>query len=175
MGTKRDDHLASACADAELYRRRDGLALHLPVHLAAVHVFLEPLQRSYITEYIRSEVGSTFNAHESYRLALSGRRKGKPRLAFPGRLRSRPMVLPNGKVIPPRSRIWQSPRATVGSFGGRNRSWPTALVHRWLRLTVYEDQGLFSGLFAVSFERADSASLLCSGSPFRMTSGASSR
>ncbi len=45
---------------------------------------MTPLQRSYITEYIRSDIGAKFTAHESYRLLYLGGGKGKPRLAFPG-------------------------------------------------------------------------------------------
>ena len=45
MGTKRDDHLASACADAELYSRCYGPTMHLSVRLAAVYVFLDRRSR----------------------------------------------------------------------------------------------------------------------------------
>ena len=58
---------------------------------------LEPLQKSYITEYIRSEAGGLFNAHESYRLLYLGGGRGKPRLAFPVDFVAGQTVLPSRK------------------------------------------------------------------------------
>ena len=48
------------------------------------------------------------------------------------------------------SRIWQSPRDTVCSIRGPEQKLADLSLNRWLRLTVYEDKGVF-GLFAVSF------------------------
>ena len=86
-----------------------------------------PLQRSYITEYIRSEAGGTFNAHESYRLLYLGGGKGKPRLAFPVDFVAGKTELPNGKVVPVALSELATARDTVGSTAGRNRSWLTAV------------------------------------------------
>ena len=49
---------------------------------------MTPLQRSYMTEYIRSQVGATFNAHEGYRLLYLGAAKASR--ALPSRLTSFP-------------------------------------------------------------------------------------
>ena len=48
-----------------------------------LHFSLPPLQQSYITEYIRSQVGAKFSAHENYRLIYLGGAKMRPRLALP--------------------------------------------------------------------------------------------
>jgi hypothetical protein len=61
---------------------------------------MTPLQRSYITEYIRSDIGAKFTAHESYRLLYLGGGKRKPRLAFPVDFVPGETRLPNGKVLP---------------------------------------------------------------------------
>ena len=61
---------------------------------------LEPLQKSYITEYIRSGVGGIVKAHESYRLLYLGGGKRAPRLAFPVDFVPGRTVLPGCKVVP---------------------------------------------------------------------------
>ena len=38
---------------------------------------MSPLQQSYITEYVTSQAGSGFNAHENYRLVYLGRDKNE--------------------------------------------------------------------------------------------------
>jgi hypothetical protein len=112
---------------------------------------LEPLQSSYITEYIRSEVGSTFNAHESYQLLYLGGGKGKPRLAFPIDFVPGQMVLPNGKVISAALSDLAVSQGYHWPFRGPEEKLADRSVHRWLRFTVYENQGLLN-LFAISFE-----------------------
>ena len=61
---------------------------------------MTPLQRSYMTEYVRSQVGGTFHAHETYRLLYLGGGTAKPRLAFPGDFVSGKTTLPSGQVVP---------------------------------------------------------------------------
>jgi len=111
---------------------------------------LEPLQSSYITEYIRSEVGSTFNAHQSYRLLYLGGGKAKLRLAFPIDFVPGRMVLPDGKVISAALSDLAVSQGYRWPFRGPEEKLADRSVHRWLRLTVYQDQGPLS-LFAVSF------------------------
>ena len=111
---------------------------------------LEPLQKSYITEYIRSEVGGIFNGNESYRLLYLGGGRGKPRLAFPVDFVTGQTLLPTGKTLP----VALSPLAVAQGyhwpFRGAEQKLADQSLHRWLSLTVYEGKGLF-GLFAVSF------------------------
>ena len=63
-------------------------------------VSLSPLQRSYMTEYIRSQVGATFNAHETYRLLYLGDGSAKPRLAFPVDFVAGKTTLPTRQTVP---------------------------------------------------------------------------
>jgi type IV secretory pathway TraG/TraD family ATPase VirD4 len=111
---------------------------------------LEPLQKSYMTEYIRSEAGGMFNAHESYRLLYLGGGRGKPRLAFPVDFVAGQTVLPTGKTFP----VALSPLAVAQGyhwpFRGSEQKLADRSLHTWLSLTVYEGKGSF-GLFAVSF------------------------
>ncbi len=65
-----------------------------------LHFSLPPLQRSYLTEYIRSQAGATFHAHESYRLLYLAGGKAKPRLALPVDFTAGSTRLPDGSVLP---------------------------------------------------------------------------
>jgi hypothetical protein len=111
---------------------------------------LEPLQKSYMTEYIRSEAGGMFNAHESYRLLYLGGGGVKPRLAFPVDFVDGQTVLPTGKSVP----VALSPLAVAQGyhwpFRGAEQKLADRSLHTWLSLTVYEGKSPF-GLFAVSF------------------------
>ena len=109
-----------------------------------------PLQKSYITEYIRSEIGSTFNTHESYRLLYLGGGKGKPRLAFPVDFVAGKTALPNGKVVPVALSDLATAQGYRWFFRGPEQKLADRTLHRWLRLTVYEDKSLFA-VFAISF------------------------
>ena len=110
---------------------------------------MTPLQRSYVTEYLRSQIGGTFNAHESYRLLYLGGGKGKPRLAFPVDFVPGETTLPNGKTVP----VALSEIATLQGYRwfyrGPEQKLADVSLHRWLRQAVYEDRGLF-GLFSVA-------------------------
>ena len=110
---------------------------------------MTPLQRSYVTEYLRSQIGGTFNAHESYRLLYLGGGKGKPRLAFPVDFVPGETTLPNGKTVP----VALSEIATLQGYRwfyrGPEQKLADVSIHRWLRQAVYEDRGLF-GLFSVA-------------------------
>lgn len=99
---------------------------------------LEPLQKSYMTEYIRSEAGGMFNAHESYQLLYLGGGRGKPRLAFPVDFVAGQTLLPNGKILP----VGLSPLAVAQGyrwpFRGAEQKQADQSLHRWLSLTVYQ-------------------------------------
>jgi hypothetical protein len=112
-------------------------------------VSMTPLQRSYITEYIRSNVGSTFKARQSYRLLYLGGAKRPPRLALPVDFVAGQTTLPDGKVVS----IALSDLAVLQGYRWFYRAPEQKLadiaLHRWLRLTVYEDESVLR-LFAVS-------------------------
>jgi hypothetical protein len=126
---------------------------------------LEPLQKSYMTEYIRSEAGGMFNAHESYRLLYLGGGRGKPRLAFPVDFVAGQTVLPTGKTLP----VALSPLAVAQGYHWPFRAAEQKLADQSTRA------GAFSGSSPSASSRAEPASLSCSGSLFLMTSGVSSR
>ena len=112
---------------------------------------LEPLQKSYITEYIRSEAGGLFSAHESYRLLYLGGGRGKPRLAFPVDFVAGQTVLSNRKTLP----VALSPLAVAQGYhwpfrGGRTEVGRPVFCTGGLASRSTRARGLF-GLFAVSF------------------------
>jgi type IV secretory pathway TraG/TraD family ATPase VirD4 len=110
---------------------------------------MTPLQQSYITEYVTSQTGAAFNAHENYRLVYLGGDKLKPRLALPVDLTDGKTTLPNGKTVP----IGLSALAAAQGFRWFYRApaqkLPDVSMHRWLRGAVYNDKGLLE-LFSVS-------------------------
>ena len=110
---------------------------------------LTALQRSYITEYIRSGVGAKFTAHESYRLLYLGGGKGKPRLAFPVDFVPGETTLPNGKVVPVALSELATAQGYRWFYRGPEQKLADLSLNRWLRLTVFEGKGLLS-LFAIS-------------------------
>ncbi len=110
---------------------------------------ITPLQRSYLTEYIRSQVGSTFKAHESYRLIYLGGGKSSPRLALPADFVAGKTTLPNGATVP----VALSELATLQGYRwfyrGHEEKLSDASMHRWLRGAIYDNEGMIA-LFAVS-------------------------
>ena len=110
---------------------------------------MSPLQQSYITEYVTSQAGSGFNAHENYRLVCLGGPKMKPRLALPVDLRDGKTTLPNGKTV----LIGLSELASAQGYRWFYRAPAKKLadgpMHRWLRNAVYGGKGLLE-LFQVS-------------------------
>ena len=111
---------------------------------------LAPLQRSYVTEYVRSGVGSTFKAHESYSLLYLGGARQAPRLAFPVDFVEGRTMLPSGKVMPVALSDLAASQGYRWFYRGRKQKYDDRSLNHWLRLTVYEDRGLL-GLFAVNF------------------------
>ena len=110
---------------------------------------LAPLQRSYVTEYVRSRVGSIFKAHESYRLLYVGDGKAKVRLALPADFTDGITTLPNGKTFPVALSTVAKSQGFQWFFRGTAEKLADTSMHRWLRSAVYEDEGLLR-LFAVS-------------------------
>ena len=110
---------------------------------------MSPLQRSYMTEYIRSQVGATFNAHEGYRLLYLGGGKSQPRLAFPVDFVPGKTALPDGKIVPVALSELASLQGYRWFYRGSEQKLPDVSLHRWLRQAVYEDEGLLR-LFAVT-------------------------
>ncbi|MDQ2843198.1 MAG: type IV secretion system DNA-binding domain-containing protein [Acidobacteriota bacterium] len=114
-----------------------------------INFSMMPLQRSYVTEYIRSQAGSTFKAHETYRLIYLGGGKMKPRLALPVDFIAGKTTLPNGTTVP----VALSELAVLQGYRwfyrGPEEKLADASMHRWLRGAIYGDKGLLA-LFAIS-------------------------
>ena len=110
---------------------------------------ITPFQKSYMTEYVRSQIGGVFNAHEGYRLLYLGGGKSKPRLAFPGDFVPGKTTLPNGKIVPVALSELASLQGYRCFYRGPEQKLADVSMHRWLRQTVYEDEGLLR-LFAVA-------------------------
>jgi hypothetical protein len=110
---------------------------------------MTPLQKSYITEYIRSGIGGTFEAHQTYQLIYLGGRNTRPRLAAPVDFVDGKTTLPNGKVV----HVALSDSATKQGYEWFHRGPKQKLadisLHHWLRLAVYGDEGLLE-FFGVS-------------------------
>ena len=108
-----------------------------------LHFSLPPLQQSYIAEYIRSQMGSSFNAHQSYRLLYLGGRS-KPRLALPMDFTDGKTILPNGQVLP----FGLSEVAQAQGYGlpfrGPAQKLADSTMHSWLRATIYDDKGILA-------------------------------
>jgi len=112
-------------------------------------VTITPLQRSYLTEYIRSQVGATFHAHETYRLLYLGDGSTKPRLAFPVDFVAGKTALPTGQIVPVALSELAIAQGYRSFYRGPEQKLADVSLHRWLRQTVYDDEGLL-GLFAVA-------------------------
>ena len=103
---------------------------------------LTPLQKSYITEYVRSGIGGVFKAHESYRLLYLGGAKRAPRLAFPIDFVPGQTMLSGGRIVPVALSDLAFAQGYRLFYRGPEQKFADASLNRWLRLTVYEDKAL---------------------------------
>ena len=119
-----------------------GLLLTCLLMWQRLNYRMSPLQQSYITEYVRSEVGAQFKAHESYKLVMLAGQKVKPRLALPVDLTNGKTTLPDGRTVP----IGISELATAQGYSwfyrAAEQKLPDAGMHRWLQGAVYGKKGL---------------------------------
>jgi type IV secretory pathway TraG/TraD family ATPase VirD4 len=115
-----------------------------------LHFSLPPLQQSYISEYIRSEVGTAVHTHGTYRLVYLGGGKAKPRLAFPVDFAPGKMTLPDGKVLPFALSELAQAQGYSFPFRGPAQKLADASMYRWLRVAIFGGKRLLA-LFPVSF------------------------
>jgi type IV secretory pathway TraG/TraD family ATPase VirD4 len=115
-----------------------------------LHFSLPPLQQSYISEYVRSEIGAAVHTDGTYRLVYLGGRKAKPRLAFPPDFVPGKMTLPNGRVMP--FELSELAQAQGYSFPFRDPAQKLAdtSVYRWLRAVIFGGKSIVA-VFAISF------------------------
>ena len=115
-----------------------------------LHFTLTPLQQSYIGEYIRSEAGAVFHAHQTYRLVYLAGAHRKPRLALPVDLSKGKTTLPNGRVTPVALTELPIAQGYLYPFRGPAQKLPDETVSRWLRDAIFEGRGVL-GTFMVSW------------------------
>jgi hypothetical protein len=108
-----------------------------------LHFSLPPLQRSYITEYIRSQIGTTFKAHQSYRLLYLGG-KSKPRLALPPDFTDGKTTLPDGHVLPVALSDLAQAQGYLFPFRGPAQKLGDSSMHGWLHDAIYDGKGIIA-------------------------------
>ena len=114
-----------------------------------LHFSLAPLQQSYISEYVRSEIGAAVHTHGTYRLVYLGGGKAKPRLAFPVDFAPGRMTLPSGKVAHFALSELAQTQGYSFPFRGPAQKLADASVYRWLRLAIFDGKSLLA-VFAIS-------------------------
>jgi hypothetical protein len=115
-----------------------------------LHFSLPPLQQSYITEYIRAEVGAAVHTHGSYRLLYLGGGKAKPRLALPVDFAAGQMMLPDGRVVPFQLSELAQAQGYRFPFRAPSQKLADAAMNHWLRNAIFDGKGLFA-VFTISF------------------------
>jgi len=103
---------------------------------------LPTLQRSYITEYLRSGVGAQFKQSGKYSLIYISGSKPKPRLALPADFAPGEMTLPDGRVISAQFSdlaVWQG---FQDSRRGKEQTYVDASLSRWLRGAIFGGKAL---------------------------------
>jgi hypothetical protein len=93
---------------------------------------LPPLQKAYLADYLRADVGNRFHAHQSYQLLYLGGENAKPRLAFPIDFGPGSMVLPNGAHVG--FALSDLPRSQGYNFPFR----ADGLMYRWFHDAIFD-------------------------------------
>ena len=103
----------------------------------------EPLQKAYLTEYIRATVGAQANQHGKFRLVTLEGPSAAPRLALPADFVAGTTLLPGGATLP----IMLSPEASAHGydvfFRAPEKSYGDKSMHRWLRDAIFSGRSLF--------------------------------
>jgi len=115
-----------------------------------LHFSLPPLQKSYITEYIRAEVGAVAHMRGTYRLLYLGGEKAKPRLALPVDFAPGRMTLPAGRAVPFSLSELAQAQGYRFPFRGPALKLSDASLYHWLRYAIFDGNGVF-GVFTISF------------------------
>ncbi|TCK73445.1 type IV secretion system DNA-binding domain-containing protein [Acidipila rosea] len=109
-----------------------------------------PLQKAYMTDYVRAAVGSTFHAHGSYRLLYLGGLEAKPRLALPIDFAEGEMRLPDGKQMPFALAALAQAQGYRFPFRGPVAKLADASMYRWLRDVIFDRKSPWQ-MFVVNF------------------------
>ncbi len=104
-------------------------------------ISLSTLQRSYSTDYVRSEIGQLFHQHGKYSLLYLEGGKKAPRFALPTDFETGLTTLPDGKTIP----VVLAQQATDEGYRywkrGAAQSYLDASMFGWLRRTIFGGKG----------------------------------
>jgi hypothetical protein len=111
---------------------------------------LPPLQKAYWTDYVRAGVGSTFHAHQSYRLLYLGGSKVKPRPALPVDFVDGTMTLPDGKRMPFALSELAQAQGYRFPFRSPAEKLADASMYRWLHDAIYGGESPWR-TFSISF------------------------
>src|SRR5271170_3381185 len=111
---------------------------------------LTPLQKAYFVEYAEAGVGSTFHAHQSYRLLYLGGTSAIPRLALPVDFAPGTMKLPSDRVLPFNLSELALSQGFRFPFRGPQEKLTDASMYRWLHDFVYGGESPWR-TFSISF------------------------
>ena len=111
---------------------------------------LEPLQHSYISEYLRSSIAGAFHGHGKYRMIFLGGVTAKPRLALPADFAPATMSLPGGPTVSYRLSDLAASQGYSFPFRGMPHQAADAVMYSWLRDAIFDRRGLWR-TFLISF------------------------
>jgi len=103
---------------------------------------LPTLQRSYVTEYLRSRIGAQFKQSGRYSLIYISGSKQKPRLALPVDFVPGKMTLPDGSVISAQFSDLAVAQGFQDSRRGKEQTYVDASLSRWLRGAIFGGKSL---------------------------------
>ncbi len=103
---------------------------------------LPTLQRSYVTEYLRSGIGAQFKQSGKYSLVYISGAKQKPRLALPADFIPGEMTLPDGRIISAKFSELAAAQGFQDSRRGKEQTYVDASLSRWLKDAIFDGKGL---------------------------------
>ena len=128
---------AARSADELLCCGRSAFCSRCSLHGRRMRFQVSPLQKAYLTDSVRAGVGSTFRAHQSYRLLYLGGSKAKPRPALPVDFVDGTMTLPDGNRMPFTLSELAQAQGYSFPFRGPAVKLADASMYRWLHDAIY--------------------------------------
>ena len=115
---------------------------------------LPTLQRSYVTKYLRSEIGAQFQQSGKYALIYVSGPKARPRLALPADFGPGEMTLPDGRVVSAQFSELAKHQGLTDSRRAKEQSYTDASLARWFRGAIFDGKGLVETFRLALFETA---------------------
>ena len=100
------------------------------------------LQHSYVTAYLRAEVGKQFQQTGKYALVYVSKPRQEPRLALPADFDDGEMTLPDGRVIHARFSELAQAQGLTDCRRGTERPYLDASLARWLQSAIFDGKGI---------------------------------